>query len=137
MIKTITSLFVAMILFAACAQNDQVEVSSNKHIQTKKEVTFKLNDFFKENESLDDSVQSIFNQLSTHDKVAQLIMPAIGEHGQSEKTIDKLVKEGKIGGILLLNGTKSQFTEWVSKYNSWNDSLKRLPFFYSADAEPS
>lgn len=137
MIRTFSTIFITTLLFTSCAQNEKVKVTSSEGATPKQEVSFYLNDFFDENELLDDKVDSIFNSLSPHQRVAQLIMPAIGEHGQSEKTIDNLVLEGKIGGILLLNGTKSQFTKWVSKYNSWNDSLQHLPFFYSADAEPS
>ena len=137
MIKTISTIFTATLLFTACAQNESVESTSNTDAEPQQKVKFVLNDFFSENELLDNYVDSIFNNLSPHEKVAQLIMPAIGEHGQTESTIDKLVKEGKIGGVLMLNGTKSQFTEWISKYNHWNDSLNRLPFLYSADAEPS
>lgn len=143
--KTFFTIFIATILFTACAQNENSETTTsldtdstsvNSKEKEAKE-TFVINDFFSENEVLNKYVDSIFNKLNAHNRVAQLIMPAIGDHGQTEATIDQLVKEGKIGGVLMLNGTKSQFTEWISKYNQWNDSLKRLPFFYSADAEPS
>jgi beta-N-acetylhexosaminidase len=137
MIRILFTPLLITLLFTACAQNDKVEITSNENIEAKEKISFVLNDFFGENELLDTYVDSIFNSLSDHQRVAQLIMPAIGEHGQTETTIDKLVKEGKIGGILMLNGTKRQFTEWISKYNEWNDSLKQLPFLYSADAEPS
>lgn len=139
MIRTFITVLTVTFLFTACAQDVKVEISSNesKKEEPKEKVSFNLSDFFTENESLEDQVDSIFKNLNTHERVAQLIMPAIGEHGQSQETIDKLVKEGKIGGLLLLNGTKSQFTEWVSQYNTWNDSLNRLRFLYSADAEPS
>lgn len=145
--KTFFTIFIATILFTACAQNENSETTASLdtdttsvHPQEKKpeeKVTFVLSDFFAENEVLNNYVDSIFNGLNAHERVAQLIMPAIGDHGQTEATIDQLVKEGKIGGILMLNGTKSQFTEWISKYNQWNDSLNYLPFLYSADAEPS
>lgn len=145
--KTFFTIFIATILFSSCAQNVDSETTASKdsdsliveskNVETKTKDTFFLKDFFSDNEILNNYVDSIFNELNPHDRVAQLIMPAIGEHGQTEKTIDQLVKEGKIGGILMLNGTKNQFTEWISKYNQWNDSLNHLPFLYSADAEPS
>jgi beta-N-acetylhexosaminidase len=69
--------------------------------------------------------------------VAQLIMPAAGRLGQSEKRIKYLVENRYIGGIILLNGTKQQFTDWVIEYEALNKSLGSLPFLYSADAEPS
>lgn len=98
---------------------------------------FTLEDFFSHNPALDQKVEDYFNQLTPGEKVAQLIMPAIGNYGDKEETIDKWVKEKKIGGLLLLNGTKTEFTNWVKKYNQWNIESGSLPFLYSADAEPS
>ena len=137
MTRILITILTISLLFAACAQNENDEITlsiANNHEQSE---SFKLNDFFGESDLLDNCVDSIFNELNAHQRVAQLIMPAIGEHGQTEATIDKLVLGGKIGGLLMLNGTKSKFTEWISKYNHWNDSLNRLSFLYSADAEPS
>lgn len=101
------------------------------------ESKFNLTDFHTYNLELNEKVLKHFNALSDEEKVAQLIMPAIGPYGQTEATIDKLVKDKKIGGLLLLNGTKSEFTTWVKKYNQWNSDSGSLPFLYSADAEAS
>ncbi|HLW29924.1 MAG TPA: glycoside hydrolase family 3 N-terminal domain-containing protein [Brumimicrobium sp.] len=98
---------------------------------------FTLKDFHTYNLNLDEQVLKHFNRLSDGEKVAQLIMPAIGPYGQTETTIDQLVKDKKIGGLLLLNGEKAEFTKWVKKYNDWNLEAKTLPFLYSADAEAS
>ena len=128
MTRILITILTISLLFAACAQNENDEITlsiANNHEQSE---SFKLNDFFGESDLLDNCVDSIFNELNAHQRVAQLIMPAIGEHGQTEATIDKLVLGGKIGGLLMLNGTKSKFTEWISKYNHWNDSLNRLSF---------
>tara|TARA_B100000508_G_scaffold48272_1_gene37505 strand:+ start:54108 stop:55244 length:1137 start_codon:yes stop_codon:yes gene_type:complete len=114
--------------------SDQLDTLNNV---TDLELSYVLKDFYTENEKLDDAVNFYFNKLSSSEIVAQLIMPAIGEYGQSEKTIDSLVSEGKIGGLLLLNGTVHEFSSWVEKYNSQNFENEKLPFLYSADAEPS
>ncbi|HLV42935.1 MAG TPA: glycoside hydrolase family 3 N-terminal domain-containing protein [Brumimicrobium sp.] len=98
---------------------------------------FSLNDFHSYNLDLSEEVLFYFDKLSDEEKVAQLIMPAIGPYGQTEATIDQLVKDKKIGGLLLLNGSKDEFTQWVKKYNTWNSEAKTLPFLYSADAEAS
>ncbi|HZH87370.1 MAG TPA: glycoside hydrolase family 3 N-terminal domain-containing protein [Brumimicrobium sp.] len=98
---------------------------------------FSLKDFHTYNVNLSEQVLEHFNRLTDEEKVAQLIMPAIGPYGQTESTIDQLVKEKKIGGILLLNGEKAEFTQWVKKYNDWNFKSGALPFLYSADAEAS
>ena len=101
------------------------------------EKNFTLKDFHTNNIELDNQVLNHFNTLTDGEKVAQLIMPAIGAYGQTEATIDQLTKEKKIGGVLLLNGTKTEFTTWVNKYNKWNFETESLPFLYSADAEAS
>ncbi len=101
------------------------------------ETKFNLTDFYTYNLELEELVIKHFDALSDEEKVAQLIMPAIGPYGQTEATIDQLVKDKKIGGLLLLNGTKAEFTTWVEKYNKWNVETGSLPFLYSADAEAS
>ncbi len=141
--KSIRSLYIITILFGSlqCTNGqiseENVQVSQSEKKKFSFETDFSINDFYSENKSLESSIEKTFYSLSPSDRVAQLIMPAIGEYGQSESTIDSLVKTGKIGGILLLNGTADQFTQWTKKYNIWNDSLGAIPFLYSADAEPS
>ena len=98
---------------------------------------FTLEDFLGKNESLDHTVDSIFENTSPHDRVAQLLMPAIGRLGSPTDSINAWVSQRKIGGLLLLNGTSDQFSSWTAKYNNTNQNLGALPFLYSADAEPS
>jgi len=119
----------------SCAQEEK-EVVHNKP-EEKTPIRFTLNDFFSENEALDKQVQLVFDSLSSSDRVAQLIMPAVGKHGQPKEKIDRLIREGKIGGLLMLNGTKEEFTAWIADYNAQNKANGKLPFLYSADAEPS
>lgn len=82
-------------------------------------------------------VDSIVATLSKEDLIAQLLMPAVGKYGEHNDTIVSLINDGLIGGVLMLNGTKEQFTEWISAYNKQIESTNQLPFLYSADAEPS
>jgi beta-N-acetylhexosaminidase len=96
-----------------------------------------IQDYFDLIPFVEEELDVIFSKLSDEEKVAQLIMPAMGRLGQSEETIMKLVSEKKIGGILMLNGTKEQFTKWISTISAKNKELGVLPFLYSADAEPS
>jgi beta-N-acetylhexosaminidase len=128
-------------LIVSCQTKGNNESSINSQIKNKEEqqpaYSFTLTDFYSENPQLDSVVQNKINSMDLKSKVAQLIMPAMGEHGQPKETIDQLVKDGLIGGILMLNGTKEEFGTWSSTYNKWNDSLGNLPFLYSADAEPS
>ena len=98
---------------------------------------FHLGSFLTADKELDYKVDSVFRTLDTNSIIAQLIMPATGRLGQSEETIKGLLNDNLIGGVLLLNGTKIQFTNYVTKYNELNKKAGNLPFLYSADAEPS
>lgn len=122
------------VLFSACGQ-EQIETEV-----LEPEVVLgpiDLNSYLTDREDLSEKVDSVFNTMSTESKVAQLIMPAAGRLGHSEERIKYLIDNNYIGGILLLNGTKQQFTDWVVEYNKRVEGLGQLPFLYSADAEPS
>ena len=64
-------------------------------------------------------------------------MPAAGKYGKPHETINGLIKDSLIGGILMLNGNVEQFKTWIQAFNTLNQSQGNLPFLYSADAEPS
>jgi beta-N-acetylhexosaminidase len=129
-------LFAAFILISlqSCAQETTESTGPARETLP---IHFAITDYFTRNSELDKRVQSIFDTLSASDRVAQLIMPAIGNHGQPKEKIDRLIREGKIGGLLMLNGTKEEFTTWIHEYNTLNKKNGKLPFLYSADAEPS
>jgi len=97
----------------------------------------KLEMFFSSDVQLESKVDSIFWQLSNTEKVAQMIMPAVGKHGKPVSEVIDLIKQRKVGGILLLNGTKAEFSQLVIKLDSIGKLYGNLPFLYSADAEPS
>ena len=113
------------------------EVEAEKPRQNVASSKFTLEHFLTVNRQLDAKVDSIYNALDDTSRVAQLIMPAIGKYGQPKATIDHLVKNRLIGGLLLLNGTKEECKSWVVDYNKVNKQLNVLPFLYSADAEPT
>lgn len=102
-----------------------------------KDSTFPLGSYLSDNPQLDFSVDSVFSTLNDNSIVAQLLMPAAGRLGQHEDTIKSYVERQLIGGILLLNGTKAQFKNWIVTYDKMNSKIGNLPFLYSADAEPS
>lgn len=127
---------VALFLFQACAQETkQAERKKIEIPKTQKEYT--LTDYLKEDEALDQEVEKVFAALDDTAIVAQLIMPAVGRLGQTEATIKQHIKDRVIGGVLMLNGSKTGFTKWISGFEAMNDSIGNLPFLYSADAEPS
>jgi beta-N-acetylhexosaminidase len=98
---------------------------------------YSLSSYLEKNVKLDEKVDSVFTQLTNHDRISQLIMPAIGRLGENEDSIRSYVERKLIGGMLLLNGTKDQFKKWVTEFERTNVSRDALPFLYSADAEPS
>lgn len=134
--KIITPLFLAGLLFQGCAQSNE-STKQAKVIQPKTEISFELADFLKDNPSLDKEVERVFKQMDDTAIVAQLIMPAVGRLGQTKATIDQHIKDRVIGGVLMLNGTKEEFSSWIKDFESNNAKFGNLPFLYSADAEPS
>jgi beta-N-acetylhexosaminidase len=120
----------------ACSQPS--EQRKNQEVPKLKEPkSFQLSDFLSSNESLDQAVQEVFKQLDDTAVIAQLIMPAVGKYGQTTSTIEEHIQRRIIGGVLMLNGTQNEFTQWIAKFNAMNQSKGNLPFLYSADAEPS
>lgn len=124
-------------LFTACAQDSNNTLNSTNVEDEVVLGPIDLNSFLTDRRDLSEKVDSVFNALSDTSKVAQLIMPAAGRLGHSEERIQYLIDNNLIGGLLLLNGTKEQFSGWVTEYNERVDKLGQLPFLYSADAEPS
>lgn len=127
---------IALFLFQACAQEVKKE-ERKKIVIPKHDVEFKLDDYLSENAELDKAVEEIFAALDDTAIVAQLIMPAVGRLGQTEAIIKQHIKDRVIGGVLMLNGTKTGFTNWIKDFELMNDTIGNLPFLYSADAEPS
>ncbi|MES2799189.1 MAG: glycoside hydrolase family 3 N-terminal domain-containing protein [Bacteroidota bacterium] len=129
-------------LFPSCAQ--QVEKSKTDAEKVKENIVkaepkheFVLADFLSDNVDLDNDVEKIFAALDDTAIVAQLIMPAVGRLGKTEPEIRELIKNRIIGGVLMLNGTKDEFSSWIKGFEALNDSIGNLSFLYSADAEPS
>jgi beta-N-acetylhexosaminidase len=134
--KIITPLFLAGLLFQGCAQSSESS-KPVKVLQPETKISFELADFLKENTALDKEVERVFGQMDDTAIVAQLIMPAVGRLGQTKATIDQHIKDRVIGGVLMLNGTKEEFSSWIKDFESNNLKFGNLPFLYSADAEPS
>jgi beta-N-acetylhexosaminidase len=121
MIKIAIQFVLAVSMQTAFAQNDNLS----------------LRDFMYPNKYLDFAVQAQFNKMDDTLRVAQLIMPAAGRLGESDEKIQGYIKKRLIGGVLLLNGTMDSFKKMVVDFNALNAKHGGLPFFYSADAEPS
>jgi len=130
----------AALLLLACGQGAPKQEKESERVVPqlpKIEIDYQLSDFLSENEQLDKDVDSLFASLDDTAIVAQLIMPAVGEYGQTLETIKKHINKRQIGGVLMLNGTKTEFTKWIIDFNKTNIKLGNPGFLYSADAEPT
>ncbi|MBX7094209.1 MAG: hypothetical protein K1X56_05770 [Flavobacteriales bacterium] len=98
---------------------------------------FTLADFYNSNPLLDAKVEQVFNSIPDGIRVAQMIMPAAGKLGKSTEHVSRLIREGKIGGAILLNGTKTLFKKLAHDFDSTALANGGLPLLFSADAELS
>ena len=99
--------------------------------------SFTLNDFYSDNQELRTKTEAIFNTLSDTLRVGQMIIPSLGKHGKPTDHVIELAKKGYAGGILLLNGTVTSFTNYRKQFDSICNANNVLPPIYSADAEPT
>jgi beta-N-acetylhexosaminidase len=131
----------SVLLLQACGQNTSEKETQKTERKIPQlpaiEHTYTLSDFLSENDQLTADVDKIFKTLDDTAIVAQLIMPAVGRLGQTPETIEKHIKNRQIGGVLMLNGSKDQFTKWIQNFNALNQLNGNPAFLYSADAEPS
>lgn len=137
------SQYITLILFSlslaitSCGQENRNQTIAELSSQEKFIKAFSIDDFLKDNQKLETLTDSIFESLNKKQRISQLIMPAAGKYGKPHETINGLIKDSLIGGILMLNGTVEQFTTWIQAFNELNQTQGNLPFLYSADAEPS
>jgi beta-N-acetylhexosaminidase len=140
--KIFITLGILAIVLQACGQSNNNLPSSEKKstkIEFKPAIShqFTITDFLSDNPTLSNDVDSIYATLTAETRVAQVLMPAVGRLGLTNDEITKQIKANLIGGVLMLNGTKQEFTQWIKNYNDLNPYKKSLPFLFSADAEPS
>ena len=131
--KIYLSTIIALFVVYGCAQSPNGQTK----IQFSTKIDFKLSDYLSENKSLDKEVDRAFLMMDDTAIVAQLLMPAVGRLGLSKDTILSQINKRLIGGVLMLNGTKEEFTSWIKSFEKENKAIGNLPFLYSADAEPS
>ncbi len=96
-----------------------------------------LKDFYSTSPFLDEKVERIFEGLNDSSRVAQMIVTSAGELGKSDKTVLKLAKENKIGGVVFLKGSKDSHKKMIEKLNVIAADQNQIPLMFSIDAEPS
>ena len=114
-------IFIALVFFPFCVFSQQ----------------FTLDNFYEYHPDLQLEVDKVFDSLNDTLRVGQLIVPAVGRLGKTDEHVIELCKKGKIGGVLLLNGTVESFTNYVNLFDSICLAEGFLPPIYSADAEPT
>lgn len=98
---------------------------------------FILSDFFIPNPALDIKVNGVFDMLTDEQRVGQMIMSSGAKVGKNKDTVARLIKEQKIGGVILLVGTKNEFKNYTKYFDSLSLSVNGLPMVFAADAELS
>jgi len=112
-------------------------VSTNKSDSIRSE-TFSLKDFYDNNDTvLQKKIESIFNKLTEDEKIGQMIITSAGEYGKANSEVVNLIKSRRIGGIILLKGSKESFSESINEFKKVNLESGGLPILFSCDAEPS
>lgn len=96
--------------------------------------TFKLQDFYSENAALSAETEEVFNQLNPEERVAQMIIASLGKQGKPFATVEPLIQQRKIGGIIFLSGDPQLFKDQISQINQM---AMNWPLLMSMDAEPS
>jgi beta-glucosidase-like glycosyl hydrolase/CubicO group peptidase (beta-lactamase class C family) len=119
--------------------------SSTKHLNSKNTVANDFeselqidrkhtkNPFFEESDKEEKWVDSVYNQMTFNEKVGQLFMVAAYSNKDSihVNSIDKLIKESKIGGLIFFQGGPVRQANLTNRYQS----KSKLPLFIGIDAE--
>lgn len=79
-------------------------------------------------------LDSVYNRMTTKERLGQLLVVAAGYHGRKATEVVELAEEKKIGGVIWLGGTASEFAEMKVQFDSVSKSIGLL---YAIDAEPS
>lgn len=98
---------------------------------------YELNDFFRDNRELDKQSEEMLAGLNDSQKVGQMIVTAVGVYGKPESVVAELISKNRIGGVLLLKGSKAEFEKYVNNFKKRAAESNSLPLIFSADAEPS
>ncbi len=107
------------------------------HAQDSIPARYTLSDFFLPIPSLDAKVNLLFESLSDEQRVGQMIMTSAGDNGQPVPRVTRLVREQKIGGMILLTGQRDALKKLGEQFDSLSAVQGGLPLLFAADAELS
>ena len=106
-------------------------------VTAQQEQKFDLSDFYKYDAALEYTVDSIYDALSEHDRIAQMIVTSAGKLGKSNAVVQRLVNSHSIGGVVFLKGSKKDHKNLSAALQQTAREKGTLPLLMSMDAEPS
>jgi len=123
-------------------ENDKrITVQDNTNEKNKSTVfqktKYTLSDFYSDDKGLEYKTDSVFNALTPKERVSQMIIACGGTSGKSNKEIVALIRNRKLGGLLVMGGSKEQYKALVDDCKITAQNSGSLPLIFSADAEPS
>jgi len=98
---------------------------------------YSLLDFYKNDTRLDSLVDSVFNTMTEKERVAQMIITSAGENGKPAPTVERLIKNKMVGGVIFMKGGKETHKNRANKFNRLASESQSVPLLFSMDAEPS
>ncbi|BDB55375.1 beta-N-acetylglucosaminidase [Flavobacterium ammoniigenes] len=108
------------------------EISDFEEVYIPQEKSARKN-FFKDSEAETHWADSIYNQMTLQEKVGQLFMVAAYSNKDSNhiNTIEKLIKDQKIGGVIFFQGGPLRQANLTNRYQA----KSKIPLFVGIDAE--
>ncbi|MEX2596312.1 MAG: glycoside hydrolase family 3 N-terminal domain-containing protein [Salibacteraceae bacterium] len=99
-----------------------------------RKATFSLQDFYSEDEALNEQVNIVYDNLNESERIAQMIISSLGRLGKPYAEVKPLIERHKVGGIIFLSGDPEEFKRQIF---SINEASLGFPLLMSMDAEPS
>ncbi len=119
---------ISLAIVFSCSADPQQEVT---------ETGFSLEDFYQNNSALDAKVNAIFEQLDPREKISQMIITSAGTTGKPTRTVENLIRNKVVGGVLMLSGNIENLTHLRHRLDSIALVSGSIPLIFSSDAEPS
>ena len=149
--KNLIYLFLILVFFVcSCGKNDKkitdilgkkdssvTKSDSIKQKDTTGKIKYTLKDFYSENPLLAKKTDEIFNSLSDEERAGQMIITMAGGLGKPDASVKELIKKKRIGGALILEGSKGELANLIKTLSDYAKESKSLPLIFSADGEPT
>jgi len=97
--------------------------------------TFTLDDYYSDNAVLESQVNKLYESLSKRQRIAELLMPAVGSNGESLVEVTRLIQTDSIRGVMMLG--KGVNKNDIAKLKQTALLYSNSPLLVAIDAEPS